>query len=108
MVVEFTEDFMKQLKKSFDKKHAREILRKLHETRPTQGDLITKIDTILIKERKLKTHRFYFVQQFRRIQILTKEEIKEHLLQFIALSKKNNQQKIIDKVKKDIKKGIFN
>lgn len=103
MVVEFTQEF----KKNFSKQEAKNIVKKLIETRLTQGDLITQIDNILIKERKIKTHRFYFVQQYRRIQILTKEEIKQHLLQFIALSKKNNQQKIIDKVKEDIKKGIF-
>jgi len=103
LVVEFTQEF----KKNFSKQEAKNIVKKLIETRLTQGDLITQIDNILIKERKIKTHRFYFVQQYRRIQILTKEEIKQHLLQFIALSKKNNQQKIIDKVKEDIKKGIF-
>ncbi len=99
----FTKNFEKELKKHTNKTQAKEIVKKLMKTKPTDGDSISIISNVLLKERKLKSFRFYFIQRDNRIEYLTKEELKEKIIQFVTLSKKNNQQKIIDQIKNDIK-----
>ena len=103
MVVRFTEGFEKELKKHFSKIEARSAVLNLAKTKPTDGDFVSVVADVLLKEKRLKSFRFYFVQENQKIQFLSKEEIKQHVLQFIALSKKNNQQDIIDKLKEDLK-----
>ena len=103
MVVRFTEGFEKELKKRLSKTEARYVVLNLAKTKPTDGDFVSVVADVLLKEKRLKSFRFYFVQENQKIQFLSKEELKQHVLQFIALSKKNNQQDIIDKLKEDLK-----
>lgn len=102
--VRFTEGFEKELKKATSKPEAKGIVKKLAGTKPTDGDFIALVGDVLLKEKKLKSFRFYFVQSKEQLHYLSKEELKTHLLTFIALSKKNNQQEVIDKLKEDLKR----
>jgi|AntAceMinimDraft_17_1070374.scaffolds.fasta_scaffold119112_1 hypothetical protein len=107
MVVEFSKEFLKELKKNLSKSEAKTTIKKLAKTSPSEGDFIALIANIVIREKKLKTFRFYFIIQNNQKQIITKQELKELIIKFVALSKKNNQQKVIDKLKEDLKQVGF-
>lgn len=107
MVVEFSKQFIKELKKHTDKSEAKTVVKKLAKTTPSEGDFIALISNIAIREKRLKTFRFYFIIDETRKHIITKQELKKFLIKFVALSKKNNQQEIIDKLKSDLKKVGF-
>ena len=102
--VRFTEGFEKELRKATSKSEAKEIVQKLAKTKPTDGDFIALVADVLLKEKKLKSFRFYFVQDNKQLHYISKEELKNHILTFIALSKKNNQQEVIHKIKEDLKR----
>lgn len=103
VVVEFSEGFEKELKKNFSKKDAISTVKKLIQTKPTDGDYLTSVGNIILKEKRQNSFRFYYVQRLEETRFLSKEELKDFLIKFIALSKKNNQQKVIDKIKSDLK-----
>lgn len=107
MVVEFSKGFIKELKKHSSKSEAKTTIEKLSNTSPAEGNFITIISNIVIREKKLKTFRFYFIVDQEKKHILSKDELKDFLIKFVALSKKNNQQEIIDKLKEDLKKFSF-
>lgn len=102
--VRFTEGFEKDLKKSVSKSEAKGVVEKLAKTKPTDGDFIALVGDVLLKEKKLKSFRFYFVQDNKQIHYLSKQELKSHIITFIALSKKNNQQAVINELKEDLKR----
>lgn len=105
--VRFSEDFEKLLRKHCSKQEAQTFVKKLAKTTPTDGDYISLVGGVLLKERKIKTFRFYFVQDSTRIEFLSEEELKQRVLLFISISKKNNQQAVIDKLKQDLQKQGF-
>ena len=107
MVVTFTESFLKGLVRATSKKEAKAILENLDETKATDGKFIALIKDIMIRERKLKSFRFYFVQKNNCVEIMTEEEIKERILKFVALSKKNNQKEVIKKLKDELLENGF-
>jgi len=107
MVVEFSKQFIKNLKKHASKSEAKTIVKKLSQTSPSEGDFVVLIANIVIREKRLKTFRFYFIVQDNKKHIITKEELKEFIIKFVALSKKNNQQEVIDKLKTDLKQYGF-
>lgn len=107
MVVEFSKQFIKELKKHTSKTEAKTFVRKLAKTTPAEGDFVALISNIAIREKRLKTFRFYFIVDEKRKQVITKIELKEFLIKFVALSKKNNQQDVIDKLKDDLKQFGF-
>lgn len=107
MVVEFSKEFVKELKKYASKSEAKKLVHKLAQTSPSDGDFIALITNIVIREKRLKTFRFYFIQQNNTKHIITKSELNKMFIKFVALSKKNNQQEVIDKLKNDLKKFGF-
>jgi hypothetical protein len=107
MVVEFSKQFIKELKKHTSKPEAKRLVRKLAETTPSEGDFVALIANIVIREKRLKTFRFYFITDGTRKHVITKDEFKEFLVKFVALSKKNDQQEVIDKLKSDLKRNGF-
>lgn len=107
MVVEFSKDFLKELKKHSSKTEAKNLVLKLSKTTPSEGDLVTIIEYIAIREKRLKTFRFYFIIDKDTKHVITHEELSDFMIKFVALIKKNNQQNIIDKLKKDLKKFGF-
>lgn len=76
MVVEFSEEFEKDLKKYCSKAEAKSAVKRLAQTKPTDGDYIALVGNILLKERKNKTFRFYFDQDNKRVRYLSKEDLK--------------------------------
>lgn len=108
MVVEFSKRFVKELKKHISKSDAKKLLRKLATTSPAEGDYVAMVANIVIREKRLKTFRYYFITEQGRKHIITKEELDNFLITFVALSKKNNQQEVIDKLKEDLQKSGFN
>jgi len=107
MVVEFSKQFLKELKKTASKSEAKTIVKKLARTSPSEGDFVALIANIVIREKRMKTFRFYFIVQDNKKHIITKQELKEFIIKFVALSKKNNQQIVIDKLKEDLKQFKF-
>ena len=107
MVVEFSREFLKALKKYASKSEAGTIVKKLSKTSPSDGDFVALVANIVIREKRLKTFRFYFIVDEGKKHIITKEELKQFLIKFVALSKKNDQQEVIDKLKQDLQKFGF-
>lgn len=90
MAVNFSRSFVKALYKAVGATTAISIIKQLKETKATDGKFIALVKNISIREKKHNTFRFYLIQEKTTIEICTEEELKQHLLQFIALSKKNN------------------
>ncbi|KYK24610.1 hypothetical protein AYK26_03480 [Euryarchaeota archaeon SM23-78] len=68
-------------------------------TNLNKGKVLGHVGHISIRELKYKSFRFYFVLDGNRLNLFNQEKIKEMLIKFIAMSKKNNQQKTIDEIK---------
>lgn len=69
-------------------------------TNPKKGKLIGTVGGIVIKELKYKSFRFYFLTDGTKLKIIGKEEIEELLFRFVRMSNKDNQQKVINEIKK--------
>jgi hypothetical protein len=107
VVVEFSKEFLKQLQKHATKTHAISVVKKLSTTSPSDGDFVALVSNIVIREKRDNTFRFYFIVQNNIKHVITKEELNMMLVKFVALSKKNNQQAVIDKLKADLQKFGF-
>jgi hypothetical protein len=107
MVVEFSKSFIKALKKHALKAEAKRLVQRLAETTPGEGDFVALVANIAIREKRLKSFRFYFIIDNERQQVITKEELAQFLIKFVALSKKNNQQEVINKLKEELKAAGF-
>ena len=71
---------------------------------PNKGKILGRVGSISIKELKFKSFRFYFILDQFKINLFNKEGLKELLIKFIEMSKKNNQQKTINEIKNILKK----
>lgn len=71
---------------------------------PNQGKVLGHVGHISIRELKYKSFRFYFILDGHRLDMFNKKQIKELLIRFIAMSKKNNQRKTIEQIKDILKK----
>jgi hypothetical protein len=107
LVVEFSKDFLKELKKHVTKAHAVTLVKKLAKTTPSDGDYVALIANVIIREKRDGTFRFYFIVQNNLKHVITKAELNDMLVKCVALSKKNNQQDVIDKLKADLQKFGF-
>jgi len=94
------------LEKKFNKKELKELKKMFLslEDNPYQGDLLFTYGSFILKEKKHGAFRFYFLHSRRILIIKDLEELKDEIIRFIDMSKKNNQQKVIDKLKEMIKK----
>ncbi len=66
---------------------------------PNKGKILGHIGNISIRELKYKTFRFYFILDGYKLNLFNKDKLEELLIKFIAMSKKNNQQKTVDGIK---------
>ncbi|MFT4309417.1 MAG: hypothetical protein ACMXYL_02940 [Candidatus Woesearchaeota archaeon] len=107
MEVRFTKGFIKEMKKHLSRAEALSIIKKLSNTNPSEGKIISIIGDIVLKEKKLKSFRFYFVFRQANILFMNERELRERILLFIQISKKNNQQRVIEKLIEDLKKNGF-
>ncbi len=105
VIVRIDESLIKKLEKRFNKQELKEIknLFLSLQDNPFQGDLLYAFGNVVLKEKKYKTFRFYFVHSRKILIIKDVEELKDELVRFLEMSKKNNQQKIINKLKNMIK-----
>lgn len=103
--VEITTTLFKKIKKKF-KAEGHKIIDLLEslEKNPKKGKPIGQIQGILIKEIKYKSFRFYCITDGNRLKIADNSELIDHLIKFIEMSHKNNQQETIEKVKDFLRK----
>ena len=97
---------VKKLEKKFNKKELKE-LKELFlslQTNPFQGDFLYSFGNFVLKEKKYKSFRFYFLHSKKLLIIKDANQLQEEIIRFIEMSKKNNQQRIINKLKKMMKK----
>jgi len=95
----------KRLENKINKKFKKEsirIFRLLYSLKenPKKGKSIGSVRNVLIKELKYENYRFYFVTDGHRLKLYDKKEINDLLFRFIQISDKNNQQKVIDEIRK--------
>ena len=100
----------KKIKKKFKgkAKHVFRFMKRL-ETNPSMGDFLTQISRIKLKELKYeKVFRLYFFSNEELVKIMDQEELESILIKFVDMSKKGKeQQKIIDRLKNDLRKFGF-
>ncbi|MCF7798283.1 hypothetical protein K9M74_00095 [Candidatus Woesearchaeota archaeon] len=101
VIVRIDTTLVKKLEKQFNKKELHEI-KKLFlslQDNPYQGDLLYAFGNFILKEKKYKTFRFYFIHSRKILLIKDVKALQDEIIRFIELSKKNNQQHVIDKLK---------
>jgi len=104
--ININKSLVKEIKKKFPKSEIKKILKLFYslEESPSKGKTLTVIGSVLIKELKFTSFRFYYlIDSNYKIILLSKEKLEELIIKIVAMSKKNNQQKIIDKLKLDLK-----
>ena len=78
------------------------------EENPFRGDVLTVVGSVILKELKHKNFRFYFIHSANLFKLLSKDELKQELLKFVAMSDKGKeQQRVINRVKNEIKSFGF-
>ena len=105
-----TSSLKKQIIRKFSKSEADAIFSLFFELEknPSKGKVLAHIAEWMIKELKYETSRFYFLQRSDNfIKFLTDEDLKNEIIKFVEMSKKNNQQEVIDKIKLYLKKKGF-
>jgi len=101
VIVRIDKSLVKKLEKRFNKKELKE-LKKIFlslEDNPYQGDILCAFGSLVLKEKKYKTFRFYFLHSRKILIIKDLDMLKDEIIRFIEMSKKNDQQKVIDKLK---------
>ena len=100
-----TKSFFKELKKRFGDSEAEKILDLLEtlETNPKKGKYVGAIGSIVIKELKYKSYRFYYVTDRFKIKALSIENLKDLIIKVVRMSKKNDQQDVIDEIRRILK-----
>ena len=71
---------------------------------PKKGKILGHVGNISIRELKYKSYRFYFILDGHKLMLFSKGSISELLIRFIRMSKKNNQDKVINEIKLIIEK----
>ena len=103
--VESALSLLKEIEKKF-KGEAHKIVDLLEtlEENPRKGKFVGQIEGIIIKEIKYRSFRFYFVTDGFKLKFLDLEELSDLLIKFIRMSDKKDQQKVIDEIKKTLRK----
>lgn len=73
------------------------LIREL-ESNPNKGKRIGQVGIISIRELKFRSFRFYYILNSNTLSLFNKEKLSDLLIKFIAMSKKNGQQKTINKI----------
>ncbi|MFW5704265.1 MAG: hypothetical protein ACOCXG_00335 [Nanoarchaeota archaeon] len=83
------------------KKQSIDILERIYSLKenPKQGKKVGKIGSLVIKELKFETFRFYFIVDGFKLKLIGKEDLKELVIRFVRMSKKNNQSKVIQEIR---------
>lgn len=107
MLVKFSKKFVKELTKVMSKYRAIAKIKQLEKTKENSAKFVALVNRIEIRELKEKSFRFYFVRKSGQYEFITEDEFARKIIQFVALSKKNNQQEVIDKLKEDLQRFGF-
>lgn len=104
-IVEIDSTLIKKIHKIFKKESIQvfEFLKSL-EQYPEKGKLLFSTKKYQLKELKYNLYRFYFIKENNKLYVLDEKLLKEEVLTFLDLSKKNNQQDVINKLKIFLKK----
>lgn len=70
---------------------------------PNKGKVIGFVGDMCIREIKYKSFRFYFILNKNKLNLFNQNKLRDLLIRFIEMSKKNNQQKTINKIKEILK-----
>lgn len=94
------ETLKKEILKKF-KKESKIIFREIFSLKenPKKGKYLGKVGSIIIKELRYKSFRFYFVTDGLKLKLLKSEELSDLLIKFVRMSDKNSQQKTINEIK---------
>lgn len=98
--VEIVRSLLDEIKQKF-KGEAHEILDLLEtlEDNPQKGKPLGRIGSLVIKELKYKSFRFYFIADGNKIKAFSQKELSDLLIKFVRMSDKKDQQKVIDEIK---------
>jgi hypothetical protein len=66
---------------------------------PKKGKVLGSAGGVVIKELKYKSFRFYFITDGHRLRCLDGGSLADLLLQFVRMSDKKHQQKVIDEIR---------
>ncbi len=100
-IVVFTDRFVQELKRKFDRVEGNKILDLLETLKenPKKGKDLCFVGKTLLKEIKYKKFRFYFIIDGHKIKFLKSDELKYLLIKFVRMSEKKDQQKTIEEIK---------
>ena len=103
--VEINEQLKQEIFKKF-KEESKEILKLMYSLKenPKKGKELGQVAGIVIKELRYKSFRFYFVTDGYKLRIYHSEKLGDLLIKFIRMSDKKTQQKVIDEIKKVLKR----
>lgn len=98
--VEIAEALYEKIEKRF-KKESIEVFELIYslEDNPRKGKPLCNVGSLIIKEIKYKSFRFYFYTDGYRIRFLTKKHLADLVLRFVRMSDKKHRQKVIDEIK---------
>jgi len=66
---------------------------------PKKGKPVGNVGSIVIKELRFESFRFYFITDGFKVKFLKIEELNDILIKFVAMSNKKDQQKVINEIK---------
>jgi len=66
---------------------------------PHKGSVVGQVSGMVVKEIRYKGYRFYFITDGFKIKMLQKEELTDLVINFVRMSDKKDQQKVIDEIK---------
>lgn len=98
--VVITDALEKEINRHF-KGQSVEIFELLHTLggNPKKGDVVGAVGGVVIKELKYNVYRFYFITDAHKVKFLRGGELTDLLIKFVRMSHKNDQQKVIEKIK---------
>ncbi|MFH1409138.1 MAG: hypothetical protein ABIH34_04485 [Nanoarchaeota archaeon] len=101
VIVRIDDSLVKKLEIRFNKKELGELKRLFLslQDNPHQGDLLYAFGNFVLKEKKYKTFRFHFLHSRKILVIKDVQKLKDEIIRFIEMRKKNDQQQVIDKLK---------
>ena len=106
VIVAVTKELDKQLKKTVSKQQYYKIKQLFTSLKkdPYKGDLLHVLGNVVLKEIRYSTFRFYFLTSHNLIKFVSSANLEKELIKFIRMSKKNDQQKVIDEILEKLKK----
>lgn len=100
---------IKKVRKTFKNK-AKKIFHWMCQLKenPNRGKFVASIGFVELRELKYEnSFRFYFFTNQKLVKVLEEDELQSMIIKFVEMSKKKEQQKIINKLKEDLKKYGF-